>query len=124
MKFLIVDDSNAIALMVSEMLKEMGYTSDRAVDGNDAVKKLEADNSFDFILLDWNMPNMSGIEFLKYNYENHLTETPIIMMTTENKPENIREALMFGASEYIMKPFTKDIIESKISMLNQFKKVA
>lgn len=124
MKFLIVDDSNAIAMMVSEMLKEMGHSSERAVDGKEALKKIEENDDFDFILLDWNMPNMSGIEFLKYNYENHITNTPIIMMTTENKPDNIREALMFGASEYIMKPFTKDIIESKVSMLNQNKKAA
>lgn len=119
MKFLIVDDSNAVSMMVKEMLKEMGYESDRAADGKDAIKILEKQNDFDFILLDWNMPEMTGIEFLKYNYENHITETPIIMMTTENKPENIREALMFGASEYIMKPFTKDIIESKVTMLDK-----
>ena len=119
MKFLIVDDSNAVAMMVKEMLKEMGHSSERAVDGKDAVKILESTSDFDFILLDWNMPEMTGIEFLKYNYENHITETPIIMMTTENKPENIREALMFGASEYIMKPFTKDIIESKVTMIDK-----
>ncbi len=114
MKILLVDDSNAISMAVSEMLKEAGHDVVRAVDGQDAVDILKQQNDFSAILLDWNMPNMDGLEFLQYNNENKLTTTPVIMMTTENKPDKIMKALEHGAKEYIMKPFTQDILISKI----------
>lgn len=114
MKVLLVDDSNSICTLVAQMLQEGGHKSIRAKDGQDAVDILGQDNGFDLVLLDWNMPNMDGLEFLKYNQENSLVTAPIVMMTTENKPEKIMTALEHGASEYIMKPFTKDILFSKM----------
>ena len=115
MRILIVDDSNSITMVVSQMLKEAGHEPLRAVDGKDAIDVLGKEENIDLILLDWNMPNMSGIEFLQYNAENKVAACPIIMMTTENKPDNIRKALELGVSEYIMKPFTQDILVSKIN---------
>jgi two-component system chemotaxis response regulator CheY len=114
MKVLLVDDSNPIAMVVSQMLKEAGHDVVRAKDGQDAVDIIMQDNNFQCILLDWNMPEMDGLEFLKYNQSNKIIDCPIIMMTTENKPEKIVLALQHGATEYIMKPFTKDILISKI----------
>lgn len=114
MNFLIVDDSNAIAMAVGQMIKTIGHDYKRAVDGQDAVDIIMQEDNFQCILLDWNMPNMTGLEFLEYNQANSLTKCPIIMMTTENKPEKIMKALENGAVEYIMKPFTQDILEAKV----------
>ena len=114
MRVLIVDDSNSIAMIVTQMLEEAGHTSIRAKDGKHAVEIVESDKEIDVILLDWNMPNMTGLEFLQWNFDNNIDDCPIVIMTTENKPENIRQALQLGASEYIMKPFTQDILISKI----------
>lgn len=114
MKVLLVDDSNSIAMVVGQMLKDAGHDVVRAKDGQDAVDIIMQDNNFQVILLDWNMPEMDGLEFLKYNQENNIIGCPIIMMTTENKPEKIVLALQHGAKEYIMKPFTQDILVSKI----------
>lgn len=114
MKVLIVDDSKMINLMVSEMLVNLGHQAESAMDGNEAVEYFKSGKNADLILLDWNMPNMSGLEFLEFNSSNNLTSTPIVMMTTENKPDYIARALELGAVEYIMKPFTDDILEMKI----------
>ena len=117
MNILIVDDSKAIFTMVSQMLQEGGYTSVWAEDGIKAIEILAQNKSIDIILLDWNMPNMTGLEFLEKNMKDSITKAPIIMMTTENSPEKIRTALSMNASEYIMKPFTKDILFNKLTLI-------
>lgn len=117
MNTLIVDDSKAIFAMVSQMLKEEGHSSLWAEDGGKAVEILAQNNNVDIILLDWNMPNMNGLEFLEKNFKESFTKVPIIMMTTENSAEKIKKALSLNASEYIMKPFTKDILMNKISLI-------
>ena len=116
MKVMIVDDSKAIYMMVSQMLQEQGHEAVWAEDGVDACEKLAADK-VDLILLDWNMPNMSGPEFLEKNKAEKITAAPIVMMTTENKPDYIKKALQLGAVEYIMKPFTSDILEDKLELV-------
>jgi two-component system, chemotaxis family, chemotaxis protein CheY len=117
MKILIVDDSRAINAMVSEMLQNAGHDSSWAENGADAVSKIKDEGNFDLILLDWNMPVMSGPEFLQENQKNKFTDTPVVMMTTENKPSYIKEALSLGAVEYVMKPFTSDILLNKIDIV-------
>ena len=117
MKILIVDDSKAIFSMVSQMLQTGGHTSVWAEDGLKAIEKIKEDPGIELILLDWNMPNMNGLEFLEKNQSDHFTSVPIIMMTTENSPEFIRKALSLNASEYIMKPFTSDILLNKITLI-------
>ena len=117
MNVLIVDDSKAIYLMVSQMLESGGHKSFWDEDGNKAVEVLANNKNIDIILLDWNMPNMNGPEFLEKNQKESLTTAPIIMMTTENRPEFIKKALGLGAVEYIMKPFTSDILFNKISLV-------
>lgn len=117
MNILIVDDSKHILMMVSEMLKTIGHTSLTAVDGLNAFEVIKDNPGIDLILLDWNMPNMNGLEFLIKNKEEKIFNIPIFMMTTEKSPEKIQKALENGVVDYIMKPFTPDIIESKIQML-------
>ena len=118
MNTLIVDDSKAIYAMVSQMLQEEGHSCLWAEDGVKAFEILAKNLKIDIILLDWNMPNMNGLEFLEKNFKERITNVPIIMMTTENSPEKIRKALSLNASEYIMKPFTKDILLNKISLID------
>lgn len=118
MNILVVDDSKAIYAMVSQMLSSGGHTSVWAQDGKiamDLLKKGEA--KIDVILLDWNMPNMNGPEFLEANIKDKFTTAPIVMMTTENSPDFIKKALSLNAAEYIMKPFTSDILFNKLSLI-------
>ncbi|OIQ19639.1 MAG: hypothetical protein BM556_03905 [Bacteriovorax sp. MedPE-SWde] len=116
MKVMVVDDSKAIFMMVSQMLDEQGHEAIWAEDGVVACTKL-GESDVDLILLDWNMPNMSGPEFLEKNKAEGVSKAPIVMMTTENKPEYIKKALQLGAVEYIMKPFTSDILEDKLELV-------
>jgi len=112
---LVVDDSSAILMVVSQMLTEGGFETVLAKDGQQAVDAIKSgEHKIDAILLDWNMPMMTGLEFLELNVAEKFTTSPIVMMTTENKPKYIQEALQNGAVEYIMKPFTQDIILSKL----------
>ena len=87
MNALIVDDSRAIYAMVSQMLIEEGHKTFWAEDGVKAVELLTLNKDIHIVLLDWNMPNMNGIEFLEKNMKEKLTASPVIMMTTENSAE-------------------------------------
>jgi len=117
MKILIVDDSSVIQNMVSGMLKELGHESAGALNGQEAVDKIKEMGDIELVLLDWNMPIMTGLQFLEKNQEESFFSNPVVMMTTENAPEKIMLALERGASEYIMKPFTSDILQNKLQMV-------
>jgi two-component system, chemotaxis family, chemotaxis protein CheY len=117
MKVLIVDDSKPILMMVSQMLEELGHEVITAFDGVNAYEVIAGNTGIDLVLLDWNMPNMNGLEFLKKNSLEKVFDIPIFMMTTEKSPEKIQQALENGVADYIMKPFTPDILENKIEML-------
>jgi two-component system chemotaxis response regulator CheY len=118
MNILIVDDSKAIYAMVSQMLTSGGHTSVWAADGKIAVDILtKKEVKIDVILLDWNMPNMNGPEFLEANLKDKFTTAPVVMMTTENSPDFIKKALSLNAAEYIMKPFTSDILFNKLTLI-------
>ncbi len=119
MKVLIVDDSKPILMMVSEILKELGHEPLTAENGEIAFQMLTSGEQIDLVLLDWNMPVMTGIEFLEKNKAEGAFSTPVFMMTTEKSPEKIQKALENGASDYIMKPFTPDILQNKIEMLQE-----
>jgi two-component system chemotaxis response regulator CheY len=118
MNILVVDDSRAIYAMVSQMLESGGHKSVWAEDGLKAIEVLNKnDVKIDVILLDWSMPNMNGPEFLEANIRDKFTTAPIVMMTTENSPDYIKKALSLNAAEYIMKPFTSDILFNKLSLI-------
>ena len=120
MRFLVVDDFSTMRRIVRNLLKELGFTNvDEAEDGQVALHKLKTQH-FDFVVSDWNMPNMTGIELLKaVRAEPQIKDLPFMMITAEAKRENIIEAAMAGASGYIVKPFTAATLEEKMNKIFQ-----
>ena len=112
---LVVDDSKVIRKVARHILESMSFSVDEAADGQEALTFCRA-NRPDVILLDWNMPVMTGIEFLKILRAEPGGERPtVVFCTVENDVDRIREALDSGADEYIMKPFDGDIITAKFA---------
>ncbi|MDH4228407.1 MAG: chemotaxis response regulator CheY [Nitrospirota bacterium] len=118
MKFLVVDDFSTMRRIVRNILKQIGYTDvEEAENGKDALDKLKASH-YDFIISDWNMPTMTGLELLKAVREDSgLKGTPFLMVTAESKQENVVEAIQAGVSNYIVKPFTADVLKGKIDKI-------
>lgn len=118
MKFgLIVDDSKVVRTFIKKILQELNFETNEAVDGLDALTKCK-ERLPDFIMLDWNMPNMNGLEFIKeLRKSDHGHKPVVIFCTTENDVDKITSAINQGANEYIMKPFDSDILKSKLSQV-------
>jgi two-component system chemotaxis response regulator CheY len=116
MKILLVDDSKAIHSLVSEMLSEFNQIDfQHAYNGQEAVDIVSSDKfDADLILLDWEMPELNGIDALPLLRKRRI-ELPIMMMTSKNSMSDVSDALDKGATEYMMKPFTKDILIGKIT---------
>lgn len=118
MKFLVVDDFSTMRRIVRNLLKELGFTNvDEAEDGVVALQKLKG-GDFEFVVTDWNMPNMTGIELLRaIRNDAELKHLPVLMITAEAKKENIIEAAQAGASGYIVKPFTAATLSEKLNKI-------
>ena len=118
MKILVVDDMSTMRRIVKNILKQLGFNNlEEAENGQDALTKLKADN-YGFVVSDWNMPVMSGIEFLEKLRQMPGGDSPkVVFCTTENDMAHIQRAMTAGANEYIMKPFDADIIQSKFSQI-------
>ncbi|MBT0728252.1 chemotaxis response regulator CheY [Rosenbergiella australiborealis] len=116
--FLVVDDFTTMRRIVRNLLKELGFTNvDEAEDGQEALNKLQAAH-FDFVISDWNMPNMDGLTLLKtLRAEEKFANLPVLMVTAEAKKENIIAAAQAGASGYVVKPFTAAILEEKLNKI-------
>ena len=111
---LVVDDSKVVRKVARKMLEGFGFTVEEAEDGAQALEQC-AKQLPEFILLDWNMPVMDGLSFLKELRKNHGTEKPVVIFcTTQNDLSFIEQAMQAGAQEYIMKPFDEDILQSKL----------
>jgi two-component system chemotaxis response regulator CheY len=115
---LVVDDSRAIRTILSKTLRELGFEVREAANGKEALELIQAEKSaVTLILLDWNMPEMNGLDLLKRLRENpKLSSLVVVMVTAETEVDRIAEALEAGANEYVMKPFTKDIIVGKLQL--------
>ena len=118
MKMLVVDDFSTMRRIVRNLLKELGFSNvHEAEDGIDALKKLRAE-TFDFVVSDWNMPNMTGIDLLReIRKDPALKHLPVLMVTAEAKKENIIEAAQAGASGYVVKPFTAVTLDEKLKKI-------
>lgn len=118
MKFLVVDDFSTMRRIVRNLLKELGFTNvDEAEDGAIALQKLQA-GGIDFVVTDWNMPNMDGLTLLQtIRATPTLKHLPVLMITAEAKRENIIAAAQAGASGYIVKPFTSAVLSEKLQKI-------
>lgn len=121
MKILVVDDFSTMRRIVRNLLKELGFANTHeAEDGVEALKKLRSDGGFEFVVSDWNMPNMTGIELLRtIRADANLKHLPVLMVTAEAKRENIIEAAQAGASGYVVKPFTAATLDEKLKKVFQ-----
>ncbi|GAB6053281.1 response regulator [Magnetospira thiophila] len=114
---MIVDDSRVIRMVARKIVEELGFEPVEAADGKEALDACGKAMP-DAVLLDWNMPVMSGIEFLREMRKIPGGEKPIVVFcTTENDIEHIQEAIEAGANEYIMKPFDSEIIQAKFAQV-------
>lgn len=118
LKILIVDDMSTMRRIIKNTLKQLGYQHmEEAEDGQQALGRLRQE-SFGFVVSDWNMPNMSGLDLLKaIRQDPSLNSLPFMLVTAESKKENILEAIQSGVSNYIVKPFTADILKEKIDKI-------
>ena len=116
---LIVDDSRAIRRILGTTIRELGFEVAEAANGQEALDRLEdMEQPVRFMLVDWNMPKMNGLDFvLKVRENKRFAESSILMVTTETAVDQMVKALDAGANEYVMKPFTKEIIEDKLRLL-------
>ena len=122
-KILVVDDFPTMRRIVRNLLKELGFENvDEAEDGQMALDKLRG-GSFDFVVSDWNMPNLDGLAMLKQiRADPAMARLPVLMVTAEAKKENIVAAAQAGASGYVVKPFTAATLEEKLNKI--FEKLA
>ena len=119
-KFLVVDDFATMRRILRNLLKELGFNNvDEAEDGVAAMQKLRS-QPFDFVVSDWNMPNMTGIDLLRsIRADQQLKHLPVLMVTAEAKKENIIAAAQAGASGYVVKPFTAATLDEKLKKIFQ-----
>ncbi|HHU95507.1 MAG TPA: chemotaxis protein CheY [Alcaligenaceae bacterium] len=118
LKILVVDDFPTMRRIIRNLLKDLGYENvDEAEDGAMGLEKLR-NGSFDFVVSDWNMPNLDGLEMLKQiRADANLAKLPVLMVTAEAKKENIIAAAQAGASGYVVKPFTAATLEEKLNKI-------
>lgn len=115
-KALLVDDSRAVRLACRRITDELGYDALEAENGQEALDLMKLHEDVDFVLLDWNMPVMDGLTFLQHLRLQDRSKQPVVIMcTTENDMSHITTALQAGANEYIMKPFTSELIREKLA---------
>ncbi len=118
MKALVVDDSRAMRFLLSSMLKEIGFEVAQAQHGREGLDHLTDHPDTDIALVDWNMPEMTGIDMVAaVRQQPTLDAVRLMMVTTETEMAHMQQAIDAGANEYVMKPFTKDVILDKLRLL-------
>ncbi len=120
LKSLVVDDFSTMRRIIRNLLRELGFLNvEEAEDGAAALRKLR-ESSFDFVVSDWNMPNMDGLTMLQsVRADEELKQIPVLMVTAEAKKENIIAAAQAGANGYIVKPFTAATLDEKLNKILQ-----
>jgi two-component system chemotaxis response regulator CheY len=118
-KAMVVDDSRAVRMILVKTLKELGYEVCEAANGREALEKLETDNvGVQLVLADWNMPEINGLDLVRrLRQDPALSSVAVVMVTTETELDQMAAALEAGANEYVMKPFTKDILLEKLELI-------
>ena len=118
LKFLVVDDFSTMRRIVKNLLQELGYANiEEADDGATALPMLQA-GDFDFLITDWNMPGMPGLDLIKaVRGDAKLAKMPVLMLTAEAKREQIIEAAQAGVNGYVIKPFTAETLKEKLDKI-------
>lgn len=118
---LVIDDSRAVRLLVGNILREQGFEVVTAGHGQEGLEKLKENPDVRLVLVDWNMPIMDGLEFIQaVRSVRTWDEVQLVMVTTETESEQVQRAISAGANEYVMKPFTAEVLVAKLSLLGAF----
>jgi two-component system chemotaxis response regulator CheY len=121
MRVLVIDDSRAIRAIIRNILIEMGLEVLEAANGREGLEQMQSNPDVEVVLVDWNMPVMNGLDFIiSLRAQRAYDRVRILMVTTETETEQVTRALGAGANEYLMKPFTKDVLVAKLSLLDVF----
>lgn len=117
MRFLVVDDSSTMRRIIINTLSKLGHHDViEASNGREGLERLSAESTIDLIITDWNMPEMSGIDFIRaVRTMNNLRDIPVLMVTTNAAKDDIVQAMAAGVSHYIVKPFTPDTFKEKVA---------
>ena len=116
---LVIDDSRAVRSIIRGILKEFGFDIIEAANGREALDRLHEIGMVDLALVDWNMPEMNGLEFVQaVRADPTYDDMPMMMVTTESGMQHMILALESGANEYVMKPFTREVLREKIELLD------
>ena len=117
MRALVIDDSKSIRSILTKILVEIGFSVSEAANGLEALEVIKQEKA-DLALVDWNMPDMNGFEFIQeVRKDNTYKDMKLMMVTTETEMNKVVEALEAGANEYVMKPFTKEMIIEKLALM-------
>ena len=118
MRALIVDDSRATRSIIGKIMKEIGFDTFDAANGKEGLERLKQHGCPDIMLVDWNMPEMNGYDFVcAVRSDPAYGAVPLMMVTSETEISQMARAIEAGANEYVMKPFTKDVIADKLALL-------
>jgi two-component system chemotaxis response regulator CheY len=121
MQALVIDDSRAVRILVSNILREQGFDVCDAAHGQEGLERLQQNPEIRLVLVDWNMPVMDGLAFIQaVRSQREWDRVQIIMVTTETESEQVQRAMNAGANEYVMKPFTREVLVAKLSLLGAF----
>ncbi len=117
-RILVVDDMSTMRRIIRTILNQLGYSNiEEAENGKQALAKLKKEK-FDFVITDWNMPEMDGLSLVKaIRSDDELKHLPVLMVTAEAKKENVMEALKAGVNNYIVKPFTPEVLKEKMEKI-------
>ncbi len=119
MRTLVIDDSRTVRIIIGNILRELGMEVVEAGNGREGLERLAQNPTVELVLVDWNMPEMNGLDFIKAVRAQRVYDSlRIMMVTTETEQEQLLRALAAGANEYVMKPFTREILVAKLSLLD------
>ena len=118
MRALVIDDSRTTRKILMRMLNTLGFDSVEAVNGREGLDRLREMGASDLVLVDWNMPEMDGVDFVRaVRAKSEYDSVPLVMVTAHNDMESVAKALEAGATEFIMKPFTEEVIREKLELV-------
>jgi two-component system chemotaxis response regulator CheY len=121
MRALVVDDSRAVRVIIRKILQEIGMEVLEAGDGREALEQLRQNPDVELALVDWNMPEMNGLDFIQaVRARGTMQRLRILMVTSETEASQVARALGAGADEYLMKPFTREVLVAKLNLLDVF----